>query len=120
MPTVPHAGVACVALLSPNDDGAFDAAEAGFILNALLGQDRWMMLSDWLFATATRADTLPVLTPAAQAKALIGKPASRLLFSHWPSRAEVGGWRMIAASIYPWAKPLGSFPWEVACSARPQ
>lgn len=120
MPRAPDAPVACVALMPPSRDGVFDPTEVGIVLNELLGRDRWMMLSDWLFATPTRADTIPVLTPAAQARRLVGKGASRLLFSHWPSRAEVGGWRMIAANIYPWAEPLGSFPWEIASSVRPQ
>jgi len=93
-----------------------------WFLNEAVGENQWMMTTDWLFTdppeVAEHGHTVPVLVPEEVAVRLLltdlEGPTQRVVCDHPVVGAEGRRWRHISFIARPNDQGQGRFPWELA------
>lgn len=101
-------------------NGKPDTAELECFLNKAIGENQWLMTTDWLFTdppeVAQHGLTVPVIVPEAVAVRLVltdlERPLQRVVRDHPVVGVEGRRWRWAAFVARPNNQHQGRFPWE--------
>ena len=101
-------------------NGKPNTAELECFLNKAIGENQWLMTTDWLFTdppeVAEHGQTVPVLVPEEVAVRLVltdlEGPLQRVVRDHPVVGVEGRRWRWAAFVAQPNEQFRGRFPWE--------